>query len=220
VICLRRGPPGHGAQDLAGDIGPNTQNVSDRGDDGPIYDDLGDGQPLQTFSSPGVRTMSWSAVWPSFVGIVLGGGIALAGTLLSWFLARRAELRDRPRTELVPVASRFLAAVEAVYVAEQAHHLALSRLTIARHQDPPDPKAIEESGDNLRKANQSHRQGLIEARTASAELGLLYPSLDKPSRCLLERTDIEGRVMRSEEEAEGFEAARDDLMAQIAAICR
>jgi hypothetical protein len=162
--------------------------------------------------------MHWSEIWPSLVGTSLGGVLALVGTLFAWWLARRAELGDRPRRELVPLASRLLAAIEAAYGAEQAANFAVFSLGNAERQASPNAWAIKEYSAAWTEARETHRRGLTEARTTAAEVSLLYPQLGQLTRDLIESIHIAAQVLRSDEEVHVYETARTKLMGEIAII--
>ena len=163
-----------------------------------------------------IQVMShWSEVWPSLVGIVLGGVLALSGTLLAWWLARRADLKDRPRRELVPLASRLLAAVEAVYRAEWDVHASVMSLMTAEAQTSPNQAIIKRYNEMREDALQAHSQGVTEARTTAAEIGLLYPKVANEADDLILSTSIQGIGLRSEAEEAGYQAAREALMGKV-----
>lgn len=162
--------------------------------------------------------MHWSDVWPSLVGTSLGGVLALAGTLFAWWLARRADLGDRPRRELVPLASRLLAAIEAAYGAEQAVHFAVFSRGNAQGQRTPNEWAIKQYNEAWAEARETHHTNLTEARTTAAEVSLLYPQLGQLARDLIQSIHIAGEVLRSDEEAHAYEKARTKLMGEIATI--
>jgi len=157
----------------------------------------------------------WSDVWPSFVGILLGGALALAGTLLAWWLARRADLRDRPRRELVPLASRLLAAVEAVYRAEQDVHASVMSLMNAEGQTSPNQEIVKRYAEMREDALHAHSKGVTEARTTAAEISLLYPKMANEADHLILATGIKGLGLRSEAEEAGYQEAREALMGKV-----
>jgi hypothetical protein len=138
--------------------------------------------------------------------------LALSGTLLAWLLARRADLKDRPRRELVPVVSRFLAAVAVIYRAKQEVHAAGPSLVVAQGQPNPDRAILEHYSKMWAEAVRDHIAGLGDARMAAAEISLLYPELENAADALLSSTDIEGIGLRSEAEDNAYQSAREALI--------
>jgi len=162
--------------------------------------------------------MHWADLFTSpLLGTVIGGLLSFGGSFLAWRFARHNELRDRPRQELVPLASRLLAAVELMSTSVEEMGQSLSSIEEVRNLPVFKPDAHEHYRKTYLDAHQAHRDGVAEARKVAAEMSLLYPQIATEATSLLTATKIRP-ARRSEAEEATYQAARKALTDRVTAL--
>ncbi|WP_144008796.1 hypothetical protein [Enemella evansiae] len=165
-------------------------------------------------------------LWIPLAGALIGGLMALLGTVVAHRLGRGERREERRRSEVLPIASRLLAESETVFNRNETTLRLSFSLMMMQQRLSKEPQLT----DTIQDVERRLQAGIAEcnsanqsARLAVAELAIICPSLEPSAHALLDashpptpghpRPVVEPAHIEAWRSARGafIEAVRDDL---------
>mgnify|MGYP001600143419 CR=1 FL=1 len=151
----------------------------------------------------------------ALLGVIIGGVIGVAGSLIPVLVSRRHGKRDALRER----AASFLAATEAAWGSDQAFRADTFSLMSAEQNFKDQPEVVNMYNDQRNHSAENFRRSWTEARNLLAEIQIIDDELGVPAERLLTASQLlppKGyNLLATAEEKAEHASARDAFIAAV-----